>query len=193
MPADSIRSKTDSVELFRPAASEPLKRAQRSAHYDHTLSSGTTSATLKLRASPTTPARDDVHEHDQGDDDHRRDGDDGDGGHGEDHARVLSRNSPAKPLSGDWYGPRSGAPARRAGGRRANVGAVRIWHECWLPTGKHTSERVSAAQSLHWPLPSGEQVAGAHLDDPSSAPSANETGSSPAPPTNGVLPPLIPP
>jgi hypothetical protein len=87
MPTDSIRSKTDSVELLPAGRLGAAETRSASAHYDHTLSSGTTSATLKLRASPTTPARDDVHEHDQGDDDHRRDGDDGDGGHGEDHDR----------------------------------------------------------------------------------------------------------
>jgi hypothetical protein len=40
--------------------------------------------------APSAPARDDVHEGDKGNDDHRSDGDDGDRGHGEDHTTFLS-------------------------------------------------------------------------------------------------------
>lgn len=41
---------------------------------------------LQLWPSPPSPTRDDVHEDDQRDDDHRRHSDDGNRGRGEDHA-----------------------------------------------------------------------------------------------------------
>lgn len=48
---------------------------------------------VELRAPSSAATRDGVHEQDQGDDDHRSDGDDGDGGRGDDHATFLSWNS----------------------------------------------------------------------------------------------------
>jgi hypothetical protein len=46
-----------------------------------------------LRASSAPAAREDVHEHDQGIEDHRCDGDDGDRGHVEDSRSVPSCDS----------------------------------------------------------------------------------------------------
>jgi len=40
-------------------------------------------------AVSSSSTRENVHQHDQGDDDRRDDGDDGDGGHGQGHASVL--------------------------------------------------------------------------------------------------------
>jgi hypothetical protein len=44
-------------------------------------------------AAPSTPARNDVHQRNDGDDDHDGDGDNGNGGSGEDHAAFLSCSS----------------------------------------------------------------------------------------------------
>jgi hypothetical protein len=68
----------------------------------------TSETPLRLRASPSAPTRKDVHERDQSDDHHRSDSDDGNRGCGDDHARIVSGNLFLKPLSGEWYGSRSG-------------------------------------------------------------------------------------
>ena len=52
----------------------------------------TSETPLRLRVSPSAPTRKDVHECDQGDDHHRSDSDDGNGGCGDDHARIVSGN-----------------------------------------------------------------------------------------------------
>ena len=57
---------------------------------------------LQLRASPSAPARDDVHEHDQRYDDHRSNGDDGNGGRSDDHPGRPIRPYESKNLGGDW-------------------------------------------------------------------------------------------
>jgi hypothetical protein len=44
-------------------------------------------------AAPSAPARKDVNQREEGDDDHRSDGNDGNGGSGEDHAAFLSCSS----------------------------------------------------------------------------------------------------
>jgi hypothetical protein len=49
--------------------------------------------TLPDLAAPSTPARNDVHQRNDGDDDHDGDGDNGNGGSGEDHAAFLSCSS----------------------------------------------------------------------------------------------------
>lgn len=55
-------------------------------------------ARLRPRAPPA-PARDDIHEHDQGDDDYRSNRNDGNGGRSDHHASVLSRDLRAKPAA----------------------------------------------------------------------------------------------
>ena len=101
-PTMQSRWKTNEERMTRLLAAGRVQASRATLSYvlsldDFAAFCETTSETLELRASPTTPARDDVHEHDQGDDDHRRDGDDGDGGRGEDHASVFSLDSLAKP------------------------------------------------------------------------------------------------
>lgn len=80
---------------------------------------------VELRAPSSAATRDGVHEQDQGDDDHRSDGDDGDGGRGDDHATFLSWNSRVetnlavfrqRPLGGQVPSPRVSTAAEGGGG-----------------------------------------------------------------------------
>ena len=59
-------------------------------------------AAYSFLSSPTTAAWDDVHDHDQRDDDHRSDGDDGNRGRSEDHARRSVPPDISKNLGDDW-------------------------------------------------------------------------------------------
>jgi hypothetical protein len=65
---------------------------------------------LQLPASPPATARDDVHEHDQRNDDHRSDCNNGNGRGSHDHADVLSARRARKPMGrlearGRWQVP----------------------------------------------------------------------------------------
>jgi hypothetical protein len=66
---------------------------------------------LKLWPSPSSAAWDDVHEHNQGDDNHRGDRNDGNRGRAEDHAPLLFLRLACENLGGS--GPAPSTPVER--------------------------------------------------------------------------------